>query len=242
MDFCYVWLRRLVNRDDSAFSSASTRNPDELTGNATMARDLDHFTAGLSDVFQRMARALKPGAPLAFTYHHNKLDAYFPVAVAVLDADLVCSASLPCPAEMGGSIHIHSTASSIVDTVFVCRSTGAVSRRWLVDTPGEIAHLVDTDLELLRRGGVRVTRGDARCIAFGHVIRLAIWRLRERWVSSASWPDKLERVERATVELGGVEALERHIEGHVERISRRGSEVREAAVAYDSEDDEEVAF
>ena len=66
-----------------------------------------------------MARALKPGAPLAFTFHHNKLEAYVAVGIAILDAGLVCSASLPCPAEMGGSIHIHGTSSSIIDTVFV---------------------------------------------------------------------------------------------------------------------------
>jgi hypothetical protein len=41
------------------------------------------------------ARALKPGRPLAFTYHHNKLQAYEAVGVAVLDAGLTCSASRP---------------------------------------------------------------------------------------------------------------------------------------------------
>ena len=57
-------------------------------------RGLEHFTKGLSTVYSRMARALKPGAPLAFTYHHNKLDAYCVVGVAILDAGLVCPASM----------------------------------------------------------------------------------------------------------------------------------------------------
>ena len=124
MDFCYVWLRRLVGEKVEAFERESTRNPQELTGNEDMGRGLEHFTQGLSSVFQRMAVALKPGSPLAFTYHHNDLNAYSPVAVAILDAGLTCSASLPCPAEMGASIHINGTGSSIIDTVFVCRSTG----------------------------------------------------------------------------------------------------------------------
>ena len=84
----------------------------------TQSRGLDHFTEGLAAVYSRMARALKPDAPLAFTYHHNKLEAYSAVGVAILDSGLTGSASLPCPAEMGSSIHIHGTASSIVDTVF----------------------------------------------------------------------------------------------------------------------------
>ena len=72
MDFCYVWLRRIIN-NHGFFGEASTRNTGELTGNINMSRGLEHFAAGLSAVFQKMAIALKPGAPLAFTYHHNKI-------------------------------------------------------------------------------------------------------------------------------------------------------------------------
>jgi hypothetical protein len=39
---------------------------------------------------------------------------------------LTCTGSLPCPAEMGASIHISGTGSSVVDTIFVCRSAGTV--------------------------------------------------------------------------------------------------------------------
>jgi putative DNA methylase len=117
MDFCYVWLRQLAQNVDGCFDKASTRDSEELTGNTTMERGLEHFAEGLSAVFTKMAAALKPGSPLAFTYHHNTIEAYFPVAVAILDSGLKCSASIPCPAEMGASIHINGTGSSIVDTV-----------------------------------------------------------------------------------------------------------------------------
>ena len=172
MDFCYVWLKKLVGRDLSAFSVDSTRTLDELTGNVDMGRGLDHFTQGLSSVFQHMAKALKPGSPLAFTYHHNNLEAYYPIAVAILDAGLTCSASLPCPAEMG---------ASIIDTVFVCRRTGTMQRKWLADSPDEVARIVEKDLDLLRAGNVKPTPGDIRCITYGHLVRLAIWALRIEW-------------------------------------------------------------
>lgn len=142
MDFCYVWLRRLVGSKEKAFQKYTTRSGDELTGNVTMDRGLSRFAEGLSSVFSRMAQAMKPGAPLAFTYHHNTIEAYYPLAVAILDAGLVCSASFPCPCEMSASIHISGTGSSIIDTVFVCRSTGTVPRRTLVSTAQEIADLV----------------------------------------------------------------------------------------------------
>ena len=128
MDFCYAWLRRLVGSEAEGFDRPSTRSADELTGNATQARGLVHFTEGLSAVYCSVARALKPDAPLAFTFHHNKIEAYYAVGVAILDADSL-HATLPCPAEMGGSIHIHGTGSSIIDTVFVCRARRAPARR-----------------------------------------------------------------------------------------------------------------
>ena len=192
MDFCYTWLRRLAKND--AFERPSTRDENELTGNVTMERGIDHFAEGLSTVFQRMAQALKPGAPLAFTYHHNRLDAYVPLAVAILDAGLVCSAALPCPAEMGASIHISGTASSVVDTVFVCRSTGTIPRRWIVNTPDDVVELVLNDLTNLRAGGLKPSSGDARCIGFGHLIRLAVWRLRSGWNANRPVMKKIQLV------------------------------------------------
>ena len=191
MDFCYVWLRRLVGNDAEGFDRSSTRSPDELTGNITQDRGIEHFTDGLSEVYSRMADALKPGAPLVFTYHHNKLDAYCAVGVAILDAGLVCSASLPCPAEMGGSIHIHGTTSSIVDTVFVCRESGQAPEQWLFDSPERLVKIVTEDLAQLSTAGRRATHGDTRCIVFGHLTRIAVWQLRTSWDRSLRTADKI---------------------------------------------------
>jgi adenine-specific DNA methylase len=211
MDFCYVWLKRLVGQTSKAFNAASTRNFDELTGNVDMGRDLGHFTEGLSAVFQRMAKALKPGAPLAFTYHHNQIEAYSPVAVAILDAGLTCSASIPCPAEMAASIHINGTGSSIIDTVFVCRSTGVMQQKWLADSPEEIANIVEEDLAHLKAGNVRPTPGDIRCITFGHLIRLAIWSLRSEWDIKKPVASRITYVANWLQRFGGHAEVEKFI-------------------------------
>ncbi len=212
MDFCYVWLKKLVGRDSRAFSVDSTRTPDELTGNVDMGRGLDHFTNGLSSAFQRMAKALKPGSPLAFTYHHNNLEAYYPVAVAILDGGLTCSASLPCPAEMGASIHINGTGSSIIDTVFVCRQTGSMQRKWLADSPDEVARIVQKDLELLRNGNVKPTLGDIRCITYGHLVRLAIWTLRIEWNKTEPTITRIAKVKDWLHHFGNWNDVERCME------------------------------
>ena len=131
-----------------------------------------------------MSRALKPGAPLVFTFHHNRLEAYVSIGVALLDADVVCSATIPCPAEMGGSIHIFGTGSSIVDTVFVCRIHGVVRRSHLFQTPAELIRIVNDELQQLCLAGMKPTSGDIRCIIYGHLTRIAIWNLRKSWTVS----------------------------------------------------------
>lgn len=211
MDFCYAWLRRLVGEEVPAFTGPSTRRAGDLTGNQTLERGLEQFVAGLSAVYARMARALAPGRPFVFTYHHNDLDAYRPVVVALLDAGLVCTAALPCPAEMAGSIHIHKSDSSIVDTVFVCRTTGRVLARHLGTDPDAIARLVASDLDHLREGDVQPTRGDARCITYGHLARLAVWRLRDTWDADAAWGEKLERAGAAMAALASWEEVEERL-------------------------------
>ena len=194
MDFCYVWLRRLVCGEAQGFERTSTRTPDELTGNVTKGRGIGNFTEGLAAVFCRMAEALRPGAPLVFTFHHNSVEAYQAVAVAILDAGLTCSASIPCPAEMGGSIHIHGTASSIVDTIFVCRTSGKISRRWLFERGDDLAEIAARDLKQLAQGGLKPTLGDIRCITLGHLTRMAVWKLRARWEDGKTSQDKLKDV------------------------------------------------
>lgn len=211
MDFCYVWLKRIVGSETQAFSSESTRNADELTGNITLKRGIERFTKGLSDVFCKMAVALKPGSPLIFTFHHNSLEAYQSVAVALLDAHLTCSATFPAPAEMGGSIHISGTRSSIIDTIFVCRSTGKIARRTLANDSSSLSQLVRADLEQLRLGGVKHTPGDRRCIAAGHLTRLAVWNLKVRWQSEKTVSNRLEAVSEWMKAFGGLEPVLKHI-------------------------------
>jgi adenine-specific DNA methylase len=238
MDFCYVWLRRIVadEADGGAFCSPSTRNPHELTGNVNMGRDLQHFTEGLSSVFRRMAEALKPGRPMAFTYHHNSIAAYFPVAVAILDAGLACSASIPCPGEMAASIHISGTGSSIIDTVFVCRSTGSVPRRIISSKPASVAEMVKHDLANLGRGGVKPTAGDIRCVGFGHIIRLAVWYLRPSWKRDAPAVDRIAGVRSwIETELGGVSAvLDALADEFANAPSRQPLFLREEPIPYEA--------
>jgi len=185
IDFCFAWLRLGLAGDVGGFDAITTRSTSELTGNETLGRGLEHFTGGLSEVFSHFAAALKPGAPFVFTYHHNDPLAYVPLVVAILDAGLDCTASVPAAAEMAASLHISGTSSSVLDTVFICRKAARPNQRrsqmQLPFVASDCAALVAKDLEQMRAAGVRVGLGDERCLLAGHLARVAINMLSGAW-------------------------------------------------------------
>ena len=242
MDFCYVWLRTLAGAEHPEFASPTTRNAGELTGNINMGRDLVHFTEGISATFRRAAGRLKSGSPLVFTYHHNKLDAYVPMAVAILDGGLTCSASLPCPAEMGASIHINGTGSSVLDTVFVCRQTGLVPRRWIVSTPKDLAALIQEEIEALAQGGLKATQGDIRCLSYGHMTRLAVWNLRSDWKREYPTLERMAAVRAWYRNFGGLESVLYSLESSFSSASSMQAWMPEGMVCEAREKHDEVSF
>ena len=242
MDFCYVWLRKLVGGARPEFRKPSTRHQNELTGNINMGRGFDHFTEGLSRTLLEAVVKLKPGGPLAFTYHHNQLEAYVPLAVAILDAGLVCSASLPCPAEMGASIHINGTGSSIVDTVLVCRSTGRFPRRWLAPDATGLAEIVRTDLEALSEAGLTATQGDIRCVSFGHLTRLVIWHLRKTWDKQRPVLERMNEINTWIKSFGGVSAVLSSLDKSFSRAVRNQKWKPQCELRETREPEDEISF
>ncbi|UWE07534.1 hypothetical protein [Actinacidiphila bryophytorum] len=183
MDFCFVWLRRILADEDEAFRRASTRTAYELTGNRTLGRGLENFTSGLSEVFVRMSAAMKRGAPFAFTYHHNDPAAYVPLVVAMLDAGFTCTAVLPAPAEMAASLHIAGTNSSILDSVFVCRKREYAAAAASLPAPrGSVAAAVARDVASMKAAGYACTAGDLACLEAGHVAGEAV-----RTLANGEW-------------------------------------------------------
>ena len=196
MDFNYVWLRQALQDEFAEFAPPTTRSSDELTGNVTLGKGIEYFTEGLSGVFRHYSAALKPDAPFVFTYHHNDPAAYVAVVVAVLDAGLGCTATLPAAAEMCASLHIQGTNSSVLDSIFVCRHT-----KFTRQTHSDIQEMLTQDAVLMAAAGVKVSPGDIRCLASGHIARVTINELREGWDGGSSLPDRMKRAKERLVEI-----------------------------------------
>jgi adenine-specific DNA methylase len=193
IDFCYVWLRQALSRSVPEFEPQSTRSLSELTANETEARGLEHFSEGLSAVYRHFAAGLKHNAPFVFTYHHNDPLAYVPIVISLLDAELVCTAVLPVAAEMGASMHIAGTGSSVLDSVFVCRRRKHTRD---VETDFEFAASVRSDVAAVAAAGVKIREGDVRCLLAGHMARAAVNQLSSDWIVSRALPLRLDAVQR----------------------------------------------
>lgn len=224
IDFCFAWLRLGLQEEFADFERTTTRASDELTGNVTLGRGLEHFAGGLSAVFCHFAAALKPGAPFVFTYHHNDPLLYSPIIVAILDAGMDCTATLPAAAEMAASLHIAGTGSSILDSVFVCRKE--VSERM----GRNIQALLTADAEAMSRAGVRVSEGDLRCLLAGHVARLAINELRPNWNSKAPLSERLARA-RAALERISSASPAVSLVAKIMRAHKKEKEIKEPLFA-----------
>ena len=198
IDFCYVWLRRVLAREHPEFHPETTRTAGELTGNGTAGRGLTGFTDGLSAVFCSYAAALKPGAPFVFSFHHNDPQAYVPVVVALLDAGLICTAVLPAAAEMAASLHIARTSSSVLDSVFVCRN--AEDHLPVGGDESDICAALCSDLDAMTEAGLSLRSGDVRCLLAGHVAAHAIRILAPGWTRTGPIE---KRMEFASAQLSG---------------------------------------
>lgn len=150
----------------------------------------------MSAVFRHYAAALKPGAPFVFTYHHNDPTAYIAVVVAILDAGLDCTATLPAAAEMSASLHILGTNSSVLDSVFVCRRADVIHQAHV-----DVREMLQKDVAMMAAAGVKVSQGDVRCLACGHIARVAINGLCDGWDSSTSLSNRMARAEDCLVKI-----------------------------------------
>nr|MBA3897536.1 DNA methylase [Sphingomonadaceae bacterium] len=97
--------------------------------------------------------------------------------------------------------------------VFVCRDTGTTPRDWLFEDAAGLAEILAKELAELRTAGMKPTAGDIRCIALGHITRMAIWKLRPSWDATLAAEKKLEIFRHAMDAIATVEGVTKLLEG-----------------------------
>ena len=77
----------------------------------------------------------------------------------------------------------------------------------------QLAALMMKELAELTAAGMKPTAGDIRCIAFGHITRMAIWKLRPRWKTLRPTAEKLEAIRLTMDSIATVEDVRVALEG-----------------------------
>ena len=187
MDFCYVWLRRIVGNGTKGFDRPSTRSSDELTANVTQERGLEHFTEGLSKVYSQMADALKPGVSVGVHLPSQQ-------ARRLLRGGRRDSGCPPCLFGVPALSRRNERIDSYSRYGFFYRRYGfrvPNNRRDAQEMADRLIEVVRDDLSKLETAGRTATYGDTRCIVFGHLTRMAVWELRNTWTRCLPTAEKI---------------------------------------------------
>jgi len=89
--------------------------------------------------------------------------------------------------------------------------------------------------------GLTPTAGDARCLLFGHLIRLAVWQLRSTWRNDLRVQGKLEQVRTALQRIYPLDLLHRLVAQTLSSLSDvdllASMRVKEVQAIYDPDDE-----
>jgi putative DNA methylase len=136
----------------------------------------------------------------------------------------------------------NTAGSSIIDTVFVCRSTGRFPRRWLADDPAGVARIIRQDIDDLVESGLQATQGDIRCIAYGHLTRLTIWNLRGNWNADRTAAERMREVRDWFASFGGVGAVLTALDKNFSRAQKHQRWLATGELRESSEKRDDISF
>lgn len=129
-EFFSPWLRLLdVIPGDEEVENVMLES---LVARRRDSETIEKYTNGFCDAFGEMARVLKPGGIVIFSYRHAKPAAWLALAKAIVPHPLISVRVLPAPGEAGIGLHAHE-GTGLWDAVFVLRKD-TKNRRDIGDT------------------------------------------------------------------------------------------------------------
>lgn len=118
-----AWMQKPLADDFSIFRG----DPDNPASRAAPPRhtvqDMERFTESISAVFKNVSAVLAPAAPFVFGYAHEEWTAFVPIAVALLEARLFCTAIFLAAERKAPKKHKDPNQCGAACMIFVCRSS-----------------------------------------------------------------------------------------------------------------------
>ncbi|MEM4521369.1 MAG: DNA methyltransferase [Candidatus Bathyarchaeia archaeon] len=125
-DFFYIWQRLALKETYECYEGEYSPRSREIIKNLVQNKDDNFFLKGLTNVFKECNRVLKDNGIMAFTFHHERSEAWASTLRAILDAReegwprFVISAIYPVRSEARVGVHGEGIR---YDIVIVCRKT-----------------------------------------------------------------------------------------------------------------------
>jgi putative DNA methylase len=176
-DFFYVWLRLSLADRYPVFAPELTPKAEEIIAQEVRGRSMADFEKGLTDVFKKSGEVLKDDGLLAFTFHHEKNEAWETVLEAVMNAGFAVEAAYPyeSDARKSGSMGAQKIA---YDIIHVCRKrnpNASVERRSWAGIRQEVRRRARDEIRAIengRYGNDPLSPADVNIVLIGKCLEL----------------------------------------------------------------------
>jgi adenine-specific DNA methylase len=165
-DFFYVWLKRtaglirpeLFTRRLADKETEAVANIGHFKGQKGAAKLADHdYQLKMEGIFAECRRVLKDDGIMTVMFTHKDTGAWDALAMSLMDAGFVITASWPVNTEASGSLHIKDKAAANSTIFLVCRPRGEAQGETMYweDVEPEVARAVRDRVGEFQKAGIQ---------------------------------------------------------------------------------------
>jgi putative DNA methylase len=155
-DYFYVWLRRALHEvHPEALATSLTPKRSEMVQNPAQDKSSEFFETAMSKAFAEMHRTLKDDGILVLVFAHKATSAWETLLKALLDNNLVVTASWPIETEKPGRTRAIDSAALASSVFIVCRKRSAHDDGFLDDVEPNLKSRLHERLDYFWSQGIR---------------------------------------------------------------------------------------
>lgn len=155
-DYFYVWLRRAIGEvHPEALATEVTPKRSEMVQNPAYNKTAEFFESAMSRAFGEMHRTLKDTGIMVLVFAHKSTAAWETLLKALLDNNLVVTASWPIETEKPGRTRAIGSAALASSVFIVCRKRSAHQDGFIDDVEPALKERLHERLDYFWSQGIR---------------------------------------------------------------------------------------
>lgn len=155
-DYFYVWLRRAIGEvHPEALATELTPKRSEIIQNPVYNKTAEFFESAMSRAFGEMHRTLKDDGIMVLVFAHKSTAAWETLLKALLNNNLVVTASWPIETEKPGRTRAIGSAALASSVFIVCRKRSAHDDGFLDDVEPDLKSRLHERLDYFWSQGIR---------------------------------------------------------------------------------------